>query len=196
MLCRVGLVCIWMRCVNNIKQWYQNSCSNRILICLGGYVKVRELMYTRAIVWVDTILTIGGRFCLGTRALAWCIDPNGMQKQNTVNSHTLLVLKMFLPHYRYPNGIKRRWDRTKKLDWNASECIGFNTQNLEWCQRTYVWHQTCDVNKLLIFGGYVKVRDSSYMNKIMVNTNINHIDSTMILHRHESPCMVYSHEWH
>ena len=34
---------------------YQNHNTNQILI-FGGYVKVRESLYTRIIIWVNTIL--------------------------------------------------------------------------------------------------------------------------------------------
>ena len=45
-------------------------------------------------------------------------------------------------------------------------------------------HQNCYTNQILIFGGYVKVKESLYTRVIIwVNTILNHIDTSTILPR-------------
>ena len=59
----VGLIYRWMHSINKqhingIKEptrGYQNSNTSQIFI-FGGYVKVRESLYTRVIIWVSNIL--------------------------------------------------------------------------------------------------------------------------------------------
>ena len=55
----------------------------------------------------------------------------------------------------------------------------------------------CNTNQILIFGGYVKVRESLYTLVIIgVHNNIlNHTDTWTILPRDEGSCMVYGPEW-
>ena len=51
-------------------------------------------------------------------------------------------------------------------------------------------------SQILIFGGYVKVKESFYTRVIIwVNTILNHIDTTAILSRYEDSCLVYRPEW-
>ena len=47
----------------------------------GGYVKVRESLYTRVIIWVNTNLS---PFCLAMKVLAWYVDLNGLENNNFV----------------------------------------------------------------------------------------------------------------
>ena len=55
-------------------------------------------------------------------------------------------------------------------------------------------HQNSNISQLLIFGGYVKGRDSWFI--IWVNTSLNHVDTRTILPRYEGSCMVYIPEWY
>ena len=66
---------------------YPNCNISRILT-FGGYVSVRESLFTQVLTWVNTILNhIDTRaFCLGIKVLAWDIDPNGIENKNTVKS--------------------------------------------------------------------------------------------------------------
>ena len=67
---------------NNIKEstrGYQNCNPSQTLI-FGGYVKVRESLYTRVIIWVTTILNHIDTM----RLLAWCLDLNGVENKITV----------------------------------------------------------------------------------------------------------------
>ena len=58
-------------------------------------------------------------------------------------------------------------------------------------------YQICNTSQKLIFGGYVKVRESFYTQVIIwVDTILNHIDTTVILPRYECSCIVYRPEWH
>ena len=45
------------------------------------------------------------------KVCAWYLYPNGIKTKTKIssNNHTLLVLKMWNPHYRYMNGITKRW---------------------------------------------------------------------------------------
>ena len=56
------------------------NCDTSQMKIFGGYVKVRESLYTRVIIWVHTILNhIDTRaIWLGLKVLAWYIDPNGI----------------------------------------------------------------------------------------------------------------------
>lgn len=56
-------------------------------------------------------------------------------------------------------------------------------------------YQNCNTNQILIFGGYVKAGESLRTQVITwVRTNLNHIDTKMILPRYESSCTVYRHD--
>ena len=85
---------------------YQNYNTSQILI-FGGYVKVRESLYT----WVifEPLWTIVlGRFCLRITILAWYMDPNGIENKNIVKyPYPSGIKKMWKPQYRYPNGTKK-----------------------------------------------------------------------------------------
>ena len=53
-------------------------------------------------------------------------------------------------------------------------------------------YQNCNTSQILIFGGYVKVRESLYIRIIiLVNTILAMNDTKVILPRSESSCMVY-----
>ena len=53
-------------------------------------------------------------------------------------------------------------------------------------------YQDCNISHILLFGGYVEVRDSLYTRVVIsVNDILNHIDTRMILVRCECSCMVY-----
>ena len=53
-------------------------------------------------------------------------------------------------------------------------------------------YQNCNTNQILIFGGYVKVRESLYTQVIIwVNAILNYIDTRLTLPRYESSCMIY-----
>ncbi len=57
---------------------------------------MRESLYIRVIIWVDTILkNMNTRTIhLGMKVLAWYIDPNGIENTITIK-------------YPYPTGIKK-----------------------------------------------------------------------------------------
>ena len=58
-------------------------------------------------------------------------------------------------------------------------------------------YPNCNINQILIYGGYVKRRASLFIQVIIwVNFILNHIDSRMIIPRYESSCMVYRPEWY
>ena len=58
-------------------------------------------------------------------------------------------------------------------------------------------YQNCNSSEILIFDGYVKVRETlSTQVFIWVNTILNHIDTRAILPRCEGSCMVYRPEWY
>ena len=53
----------WLHSTNKeLQQWYQNrthvyhNCNSSQIFTFGGYVKVRESLYTQVITWVNTIL--------------------------------------------------------------------------------------------------------------------------------------------
>ena len=78
--------------------------------CFGGYVKVRKSLYTRVIIWVNTIpnhidtRVILPRYessCMGYRP-EWYWKPNDSQILISYCDQTT-----WNPHYRYPNGIKK-----------------------------------------------------------------------------------------
>ena len=53
-------------------------------------------------------------------------------------------------------------------------------------------YQNCSTSRILIYGGYVKVRESLSTRVITcVDTILNHIDPRAILSRYEGLCMVY-----
>ena len=58
-------------------------------------------------------------------------------------------------------------------------------------------YQNCNTSQILIFGGYVKVRESLYTRVIIwVNTILNHIDTREFLPRYEGSCNVYRPKWY
>ena len=58
-------------------------------------------------------------------------------------------------------------------------------------------YQICNTTQILIFGGYVKVRESLYARVIAwVNAILNHIDTRVDIPRYESSCMVYRPKWY
>ena len=58
-------------------------------------------------------------------------------------------------------------------------------------------YQTCNTSQILIFGGYVKVRESLYARVIVwVNTILNRIDTRVDTPRYESFRTVYRPEWY
>jgi hypothetical protein len=70
------------------------TCEGRYHYCnveknlvFGGYVKVRQSLYTQVIFWVYTILILG-RICLDMKVLAWKINLNGIR----VHSHTQFLI--------------------------------------------------------------------------------------------------------
>ena len=53
-------------------------------------------------------------------------------------------------------------------------------------------YQNCNISQILIFDGYVKMRESLYTQVIIcVNTILKCIDTKVILPRYKSSCMVY-----
>jgi hypothetical protein len=53
---------------------------------------------------------------------------------------------------------------------------GINKQYQRWYQRTYLGDQNCNTNQMLLFGGYIKVRESLHAQvNIWVNTILNYI---------------------
>ena len=58
-------------------------------------------------------------------------------------------------------------------------------------------YQNWNASQILIFGGYVKVREFLYTWIIIwVHTILKHIDTRVISPRYESYCMVYKPEWY
>ena len=58
-------------------------------------------------------------------------------------------------------------------------------------------YQNCNLNQILMFGEYVKMRESLYTRDIVwVNTILNHIDIRMILPSYESSCMMCTPKWY
>jgi len=58
-------------------------------------------------------------------------------------------------------------------------------------------YQNCNTSQLLIFGGYVKARESLYTRVIIwVDTILYHMDTRAILPRYEGSCVVYRLEWY
>ena len=58
-------------------------------------------------------------------------------------------------------------------------------------------YQNCLNIQMLIFGGYLKIRDSLYARVITwVNTILNHIDARVVLSGYEDSFMVYRPEWY
>ena len=89
---------------------YQNWSTNQYLY-LVEYFEVRESLYTRVINWVDTILYHIDTRMISPRYEGSCMVhwPKWYQKQK--HSHApnhIDIKKMQDPHYRYPNGIKKR----------------------------------------------------------------------------------------
>ena len=102
-----------MKINNGIKtptHGYQ-SCNTSYLLISGGYVKVRESLSTRVIIWVNTILNHFDTRTILPRYVGSCMVyiPEWYQKQKY---HQLPIpyqyQKMRNPHYRYSNGIRKR----------------------------------------------------------------------------------------
>jgi hypothetical protein len=56
---------------------------------------------------------------------------------------------------------------------------------------THGYHQNCNTSEMVIFGGYVKVRESLYTRVIIcVNTFLNHIDTKAILPQCEGQTLI------
>ena len=54
------------------------------------------------------------------------------------------------------------------------------------------WYKNCTASQIMKYGGYVKARESLYIQVIIwVNTILNHIDTKAILPSYEGLCMVY-----
>ena len=52
-------------------------------------------------------------------------------------------------------------------------------------------YRNCNPNQILIYGGYVKMREPLYTRDLVwVYTILNHIDIRMILPRYKSFCMI------
>jgi hypothetical protein len=74
-----------------------------------------------------------------------------------------------------------------------------NNQHQQWYQRTYCIrrYQNCNFSQILIFGGYVKVRESLYTQVMLwVNTILDHVGTIVVLPRHGSSCIAYRPEWY
>ena len=76
-------------------QWHLHCNMYQILI-FGGYVKVREYLYTRIIVWVDAILNHieTSAIYLGMNVLVWYIDPNDVKTKISSNTHINLIYEI------------------------------------------------------------------------------------------------------
>jgi hypothetical protein len=69
---------------------------------------------------------------------------------------------------------------------------GINKQYQGWYQRTYPKYQNLNTSQMLLFGGYIKIRESLHTQLyIWVNTILNYIDTTVNLPRHENSCIEY-----
>ena len=78
------------------------------------------------------------------------------------------------------------------LDRYIGECMVPIINIKKWYERTYHGYQNCNTSQILIFSGYIKVRESLYTRVFnWVNTILNHIDISTILPRYEGPCIVY-----
>jgi hypothetical protein len=66
------------------------NCSSGHTLIFGGYVKVRESLYTRGVIWVNTILNP-----IDTRAILPRYEGPCMVSRTKIssNTHTLLVVK-------------------------------------------------------------------------------------------------------
>ena len=51
------------------------------ILIFGGYVKVRESLFIRVIIWITRLIL--GQFCLGMKVLARYIDPNDINIKNS-----------------------------------------------------------------------------------------------------------------
>ena len=76
--------------INNGLQKPTHGYQNYNTKILDRYLKMEESLYTRVVLWINTILKH-----MNTRAiLAWCIDANDLENQNTVK-------------YPFPMGMKK-----------------------------------------------------------------------------------------
>ena len=83
------------------------------------------------------------------------------------------------------------------LDRYISECMISIININSGIQKPTSGYQNCNTNRVLIFDGYLKVRESLNIRVIIwVNTILNHIDTRVILPRYESSCMVYKSKWY
>ena len=74
-----------------------------LVLILGGYLKVREYLYTQVVMnYIDTV-----RVCLPSFEGSCMVGPYALLgKKQFSNVHILLVSKNVKgPHYRYPNGV-------------------------------------------------------------------------------------------
>ena len=84
-----------------------------------------------------------------------------------------------------------------KLDWYIGECMVLIMKITHGINKRTHGHQNCITNRMLIFCGYVKVREYLYTQVIIqVNTILSHIDTRGVLHRYKSSCMVYRSNWY
>ena len=59
------------------------------------------------------------------------------------------------------------------------------------------WYQNCNISQILILGGYLKMKESLYIQVIVwVNTILNHIDTRSLSPRCENSRMVHILEWY
>ena len=68
------------------------------MVIFGGYVKVRESLYTWEIIWVNTFLNH-----IDTRG-----DSPQSEGQTLIPTWYEKKKKKWNPHYRYPNGTKKK----------------------------------------------------------------------------------------
>ena len=73
-----------------------SNCNTSQILVFGGYLKVRESLYTQVIIWVKTILNhiYTWAIKLGMRVLAWYIGPNGLKSKYTIKCPYSIVLKI------------------------------------------------------------------------------------------------------
>jgi hypothetical protein len=58
-------------------------------------------------------------------------------------------------------------------------------------------YQNSNTSLVLIFGGYVKVRESLYAQVLIwVKINLDYIDTRVIVPRSKGPCMAYRPKWY
>ena len=90
---------------------YQNCNTSQIFI-FGGHLKVRESLYTRVIIWVNTTLNHFDTRAILPEVESSCMveRPKWNLKQTYHQTPNTLVVSKYVKFliYRLPNGIKRR----------------------------------------------------------------------------------------